>query len=411
MNIYSPTISGSLTISGSIITTGGGLPLTGSLVSSGSFTSIGPTIVSGSLTVATGSGIEFQVLDAGVKIGNLASDNHTITGSLLVSGSSHTITGSLRVSGSNNSIFGKVAIGTGSAFPESTFDVVGTNVLRENALSAHSWFPYTDGNVYVSCRTGSAIIFRQFHETSATTFMTITGSKVGIGVTNPSRTLQVKSNSEGITAGISGATYGIRFDNGGANSPNMSTIHGTDHTLVGSYQSIMLNGLDVRFGTSDTERMRINSSGTITKPYQPGFQVTRGNSSTQALSGDSTILQFNTVVFDNQSNFNTSTYRFTAPVAGVYLFTCQARYDNSYTVNSYLRTHFNINGQNGTGAGYNYGHQIMGSYTGYSVAYESGTISAILKLAAGDYVDVRGGVSGGATEFQRESQFSGYLLG
>ena len=87
MNIYSPTISGSLTISGSIITTGGGLPLTGSLVSSGSLTSIGATVVSGSFTVVTGSAIEFQVLDAGVKIGNLATDNHNITGSLRISGS------------------------------------------------------------------------------------------------------------------------------------------------------------------------------------------------------------------------------------------------------------------------------------------------------------------------------------
>jgi hypothetical protein len=87
MNIYSPTISGSLTISGSIITTGGGLPLTGSLVSSGSFTSIGPTVVSGSFTVVTGSAIEFQVLDAGVKIGNLVTDSHSITGSLTISGS------------------------------------------------------------------------------------------------------------------------------------------------------------------------------------------------------------------------------------------------------------------------------------------------------------------------------------
>jgi hypothetical protein len=87
MVIYSPVISGSLTISGSIITTGGGLPLTGSLISSGSFTSIGPTVVSGSFTVVTGSAVEFQVLDAGVKIGNLVTDSHSITGSLTISGS------------------------------------------------------------------------------------------------------------------------------------------------------------------------------------------------------------------------------------------------------------------------------------------------------------------------------------
>jgi hypothetical protein len=99
---------------------------------------------------------------------------------------------------------------------------------------------------------------------SVTRRMTITSAgSVGMGITNPSRMLQVKSNSEGQTAGISGATYGIRFDNGGVNSPNMSTIHGVDASLAGSYQPIMLNGLDVRVGTSDTERIRIASNGNV----------------------------------------------------------------------------------------------------------------------------------------------------
>ena len=91
MTIYSPTISGSLTISGSILTTGNGLPLTGSIISSGSFTSIGNTVVSGSFTVITGSTVEFQVLGTGVKVGNFSTDNHTVTGSLLVSGSITTL--------------------------------------------------------------------------------------------------------------------------------------------------------------------------------------------------------------------------------------------------------------------------------------------------------------------------------
>jgi phage baseplate assembly protein gpV len=44
-------------------------------------------IITGSLTVITGSNIEFQVTNTGVKIGNLLADNHTITGSLKISGS------------------------------------------------------------------------------------------------------------------------------------------------------------------------------------------------------------------------------------------------------------------------------------------------------------------------------------
>jgi len=43
--------------------------------------------VTGSLTVITGSNIEFQVTNTGVKIGNIITDAHTITGSLGISGS------------------------------------------------------------------------------------------------------------------------------------------------------------------------------------------------------------------------------------------------------------------------------------------------------------------------------------
>jgi len=60
-------------------------------VTSGSNTLIavrnnGDTIISGSLTIVTGS-TEFQVLETGTKIGNISSDFHTITGSLNISGS------------------------------------------------------------------------------------------------------------------------------------------------------------------------------------------------------------------------------------------------------------------------------------------------------------------------------------
>ena len=45
-----------------------------------------PTIT-GSFTVVTGSSIEFQVTNTGVKIGNIITDVHTVTGSINLSGS------------------------------------------------------------------------------------------------------------------------------------------------------------------------------------------------------------------------------------------------------------------------------------------------------------------------------------
>ena len=52
---------------------------------SGNFT--GPLIISSSLTVVTGSGIELQVTNTGVRVGNAITDVHTVTGSLNISGS------------------------------------------------------------------------------------------------------------------------------------------------------------------------------------------------------------------------------------------------------------------------------------------------------------------------------------
>jgi hypothetical protein len=98
--------------------------------------------------------------------------------------------------------------------------------------------------------------------TTSAYFATISGN-VGIGNINASYKLVINSAIDGISAGISGSTYGIRFDNGGTYSGGMSTIHGVDTTLIGSYQPIMLNGLDVRFGISGSEKMRITASGLV----------------------------------------------------------------------------------------------------------------------------------------------------
>jgi hypothetical protein len=61
--------------------------VTGSFSVSGSTRLNGNTIVTGSFTVTTGSVVELQVTNTGVNIGNVTTDNHNITGSLKVSGS------------------------------------------------------------------------------------------------------------------------------------------------------------------------------------------------------------------------------------------------------------------------------------------------------------------------------------
>ena len=79
--------------------------ITGSLITSGS------TLITGSFAVSTGSGIEFQVLSDGIRVGNLVSDRHQITGSMI-------ITGSLNASGS---LFGTASFATSASFVSSPY--------------------------------------------------------------------------------------------------------------------------------------------------------------------------------------------------------------------------------------------------------------------------------------------------
>jgi hypothetical protein len=163
---------------------------------------------------------------------------------------------------------------------------------------------------------------------------------------------------------------------------------------------------------TDNPAMILDSRRRMRVPSQPSFQVHRGNSDNFEISNtsDTTVLPFNVVRHDSAGNYNTSTYRFTAPIGGRYFFSTTVRWDAS-SAGSYLRTLFTVNGSAGQGGGsFNYGHQITGP-SGYSSNYQSLTISAVIQLAAGDYVSVNGGINVGTTNFHNESQFSGYMLG
>jgi hypothetical protein len=75
----------------------------------------------------------------------------------------------------------------------------------------------------------------------------------------------------------------------------------------------------VYVGTNNVDRITIDSSGRVLTPYQPAFRVrmsTNGNTSV----ANGSVLPFDTAMYNVGSHFNTSTYRFTAPVSGVYAF-------------------------------------------------------------------------------------------
>lgn len=66
------------------------------------------------------------------------------------------------------------------------------------------------------------------------------------------------------------------------------------------------------------ERMRIDSAGRVTMPYQPAFRAT---GAIGTIGANYSTLPYPTVDFNIGGHYNSSTYRFTAPVSGRYMIT------------------------------------------------------------------------------------------
>ena len=74
----------------------------------------------------------------------------------------------------------------------------------------------------------------------------------------------------------------------------------------------------------------INSSGAVTKPSNPAFRARASSGGWKSFGNTSfNTMPFNAEDFDSGGNYNTSTYKFTVPVAGRYYFYCQMQHDGN----------------------------------------------------------------------------------
>ena len=71
-------------------------------------------------------------------------------------------------------------------------------------------------------------------------------------------------------------------------------------------------------GTSSAVMVVDGDNGAITKPLQPAFLATASTNQNNFGVGSDVTVNFGTEVFDQNADYNTSTYTFTAPVTGKY---------------------------------------------------------------------------------------------
>ena len=149
------------------------------------------------------------------------------------------------------------------------------------------------------------------------------------------------------------------------------------------------------FITSATERMRIDTAGRVTTPYQPAFCATRPGGG-GSLTGN---IVCTSVVLNNGNHYSTSSGAFTAPVTGIYAFFLDGFVDtNAPAGGGEIRLMKN-------------GSLITRTYTSEPTSYyRPVSLNLITNLAAGDYVqpNVSSGADlhGGACPV-----FSGFLIG
>ncbi len=222
--------------------------------------------------------------------------------------------------------------------------------------------------------------------------VTVDGSNVGIGTSSPTSDLSVGSTT------TSSGDIALRTTKTAAViTPSNSNAGGLDIDVgwVAGGQG------PLTFSLGSTQRMAIDSSGRVTMPYQPAFMA-HGNQGWQVV----TTIPFGGVTFNTSNSYNSTTHRFTAPVAGKYMFISTIYQDNTYD----CRFCMTINGSQLT----SFGDVVPYGYTRGPTTSGETTLSIqyIANLNLNDFVEVKQRTGyGSARVYTAHSHFGGHLIG
>jgi len=193
----------------------------------------------------------------------------------------------------------------------------------------------------------------------------------------------------------------ISISGSGTGKINELTVPTATGTVVGSGANYPIN-IDA---SAANESFKIDANGYVLKPNTPTFQVYNGADQGLGTSAATIVLDYDNILFDTESGFDTSTNRYTVPVSGYWYFEAHQHLQTNITTPSYIFMDFTVNGSR-LGA-----EQMVPRAGGGTFSGVSG--SNIVSLNANDYVSACCVQSGGSSVTARGGfrRFRGFLIG
>jgi hypothetical protein len=252
-------------------------------------------------------------------------------------------------------------------------------------------------------------------EVSAPIASPVFTGNVGVGVTPANNATPASGLQVGATASIGAWESGS----------NIITTIGSNSYFNSTYKYIttntaalirLINGA-INFnvapsGTADsaiswTTAMTIDNTGAVTMPNQPSFNA-KGSSTLSNIAINTVItVPFATERFDVGSNYSTSTHKFTAPVAGKYLFHVYLRLQNVDASSGYYQVYCETT--NSSLEVHIYDSEALD----LDPTYWTSTGTTVAHMDANDTAHITLYQAGGQaqTDIQSNSTFYGYLIG
>ena len=156
--------------------------------------------------------------------------------------------------------------------------------------------------------------------------------------------------------------------------------------------------------SSGTSAMTIDSSGRILTPARPAWSAYRASSPSNQTTQNAWVTVPWNATSINDGNFNTSTYTYTTPVAGLWHIMYSVRLDNA-NAGSYIIGNLAFDGSLST---YNEAYVIESNEGVYHSLVFSGIFELAASVAITNQVYVNNDTSWSITQY---GHFSGFLVG